>query len=128
MAAAGSKMLRLVARFADGWNWWSVEHDGAEEALRPIIDELELACGEVGRDSATLERSLDVYTIDPLNLAGTEEPSGMGELISGSPARIAETLLGFGGIGFHEVRCDVYPKTIEGIEAMADIVELVHAG
>jgi hypothetical protein len=37
-------------------------------------------------------------------------------------------LLGFGGLGFAEVRCDVYPKTLEGVEAMADVVDRVHTG
>ncbi len=128
IAAGGPKMLRLVARYADEWNWWTAEYQNAIGTLRPVVEELERACEELGRDPATLERSLDVYTVDPLNLAAADEPTSIGEPISGTSAEIAETLLGFGELGFDEVRCDVYPKTSEGIEAMADVVEQVHTG
>ncbi len=122
IAASGSKMLRLVARYADCWNWWASDHRGAMETLRPIIEELERACAELGRDPATLRRSLDLYAVDPLNRVDNES------VLSGTAAEISETLLGFAALGFDEIRCDVYPTTVEGIEAMKEIVELVHAG
>jgi hypothetical protein len=93
------------------------------ETLRPIIEELERACGEVGRDPATLQRSLDLYTVDPLNQVGNDESA-----LTGTAEEIGGTLLGFTALGFGEVRCDVYPKTVEGIEAMKEVVDLVHAG
>ena len=121
-------MLRLVARYADGWNWWIAQHDTAREALQPVIDELDRACNEAGRDPASLRRTLDVYTIDPLNLAAEEQPNTIGKPISGTSDEIAETLLDIAALGFQEIRCDVYPKTERGIEAMAPIVDRVHAG
>jgi alkanesulfonate monooxygenase SsuD/methylene tetrahydromethanopterin reductase-like flavin-dependent oxidoreductase (luciferase family) len=138
IAAKGSKMLRLVAQYADCWNWWTTDHRSAMETLRPIIEELERACGEVGRDPATLRRSLDLYTVAPLNQVGddesaltgtTEEIDGMlPSVLTGTAEEIGGTLLGFTALGFDEIRCDVYPKTVEGIEAMKEIVDLVHAG
>lgn len=121
IAGGAPKMLRLVARYADGWNWWTGDHGSAAATLGPIVDELEIACQEVGRDPASLFRTLDVYSVDAMNV------SGSAEVISGPPEHIAETLLSFGDLGFDEVRCDVYPKTIEAIEAMAKVVQLVHA-
>jgi alkanesulfonate monooxygenase SsuD/methylene tetrahydromethanopterin reductase-like flavin-dependent oxidoreductase (luciferase family) len=47
------KMLRLIARYAD---WWNVSSIGLE-GYRPMLAELERACGEVGRDPATVRRS-----------------------------------------------------------------------
>lgn len=126
IAAAGPKMLRLVARYADEWNWWTADGDDTE-ALSPIVEELVVACAESERDPATLRRSLDVYSVDPLGHASAKHPDA-GGLVSGSTAEISEVLLGFGELGFDEVRCDVYPKTLEGVEAMAEIVERVHAG
>ncbi len=84
---------------------------------------MERACGEVGRDPATLQRSLDLYTVAPLNQVGDDESelTGMAEEIGG-------TLLSFAALGFGEIRCDVYPKTVEGIDAMKEVVDLVHAG
>jgi len=127
VAAGGPRMLRLAARYGDGWNWWTVEHANAMEALRPLVNELEAACQEVGRDPATLTRSLDLYSVDPLNRA-TIGPIWGGEALGGTPDEIAEALLGFRELGFDEIRCDVFPKETEGIEAMADVVRLVHQG
>lgn len=125
IAGKGPKMLRLTARCADGWNWWSVGRPELEP-LRPIVQELEQACDEVGRDPATLARSLDVYSIDPL---GTYVGS---DGIGGSADEVATALLRFGELGFTEVRLNVFPVQDLGqlprtIEALAPVVEQLHA-
>jgi alkanesulfonate monooxygenase SsuD/methylene tetrahydromethanopterin reductase-like flavin-dependent oxidoreductase (luciferase family) len=117
-------MLRLVARYADCWNWWISDHRSAIDTLRPIIEELERACGEVGRDPATLQRSLDLYSVDSLGKTDGRLPS----LVTGTAEEISETLLGFAALGFGEVRCLLFSQTVEGIEAMKEVVDLVHAG
>lgn len=127
IAGKGPKMLRLTARFADGWNWWCIGRPDLE-ALRLLVAELERACEEVGRDPATLRRTLDVYSVDPLGtFSGSEEP------IAGSPVEIGGALLRFGELGFDEVRCNVFPvDSLEAlptaIEALGGAVERVHAG
>jgi alkanesulfonate monooxygenase SsuD/methylene tetrahydromethanopterin reductase-like flavin-dependent oxidoreductase (luciferase family) len=127
IAGKGPKMLRLTARYADGWNWWSV---GAPDldVLRPIVADLERACDEVGRDSPTLRRTLDFYSVDPLGtFSGPEEATG------GTPTKIAEAILRFEPLGFDEVRVNVYPTdSVEtlpaAIEALQPVVDRVHAG
>lgn len=134
IAAKGHKMLRLVARYADCWNWWIYDYSTAIEDLRPIIRDLEQACDEVGREPETLDRCLDFYTIAPPSGDGEVAITGLAEevdgvipsALSGTAEEIASTLLGFRSLGFSEIRCDVHPKTIEGIEAMQKIVDLVH--
>lgn len=126
IAGKGPKMLRLTAQYADGWNWWSV---GAPdlEPLRPIVDELERACEEVGRDPRTLRRTLDVYSLDPLGaFSGDEVP------IAGDPDEMADALLRFGELGFDEVRVNVFPvrsfdELPRVIEALGGVVERLHA-
>lgn len=126
IAGKGPKMLRLTARYADGWNWWSVGVPDLDP-LRPIVEELDRACAEVGRDPATLRRTLDVYSLDPLGtFAGSEEP------IRGTPDQVAATLLRFGELGFDEVRVNLFPTATldelpRAVEALAPVVELVHA-
>jgi len=126
VAAAGPRMLRLAAQYADAWNWWS--STGSDlTPLRPIVAELERACADVGRDPLTLPRTLDVYSFDPLGRYPEKEPIG------GSVEEMAETILGFRELGFHEVRCDLYhPREdvsvlAEAIPAMAEVVARVHA-
>ena len=125
IAAKGPKMLRLAARFADGWNWWTSAPD--VEPLRQVVDDLERACASVGRDPVTLARSLDVYSVDPLG--GSEEAAS----ITGSPQQIAEQLLAFAELGVTEIRVDVShppgdPAVLdEAIPAMTDVVAALHA-
>lgn len=126
IAGRGPKMLRLVARYADGWNWWASGEPDLDP-LRPIVDELERACEEVDRDPATLARSLDIYSLDPTGrFAGSEKP------IRGDADRLAEALLTFSELGFDEVRVNLFPldthdALLRAIEAMAPVVRRLHA-
>lgn len=65
IAASGEKMLGLVARYADDWNWWVWDEtlEASTERLRALIDLLTAACFDAGRDPESLTRSLDVYSI-----------------------------------------------------------------
>jgi alkanesulfonate monooxygenase SsuD/methylene tetrahydromethanopterin reductase-like flavin-dependent oxidoreductase (luciferase family) len=47
------RMLRLAAKYAD---WWDVSSTGPSK-YRPMVEEFERACDEVGRDPATVRRS-----------------------------------------------------------------------
>jgi alkanesulfonate monooxygenase SsuD/methylene tetrahydromethanopterin reductase-like flavin-dependent oxidoreductase (luciferase family) len=127
IAASGPKMMRLTARYGDVWNWWCAD-PGDPGPLVPIIDRLEGACEAEGRDPASLGRTLDLYTVDPMGLASSDEPKVAGSPLGGSPEEISEVILGFQSLGFDEVRCDIYPKTAEAVEAMAPVVELVQSG
>ena len=130
IAAWGPKMMHLTARFADVWNGWvPVEQGPSVESFRPMVAELERACQEVGRDPATLRRSLDIQ-VDQLGLCDEGEKP-----IAGSSEEIAEAILAFQEIGVDEVRCYPYWPMPEMsgdrqkmIESMAKIVDLVHTG
>ena len=90
IAGGKPKMLRLAARFGDEWNWWA--HGKALiESVRPITEELDQACAEVGRDPATLRRSLDVYSVDPLGIGF--DPEAHMVQIGGPTGEIADALL-----------------------------------
>lgn len=126
IAAGGPRMLRLVAEYGDAWNWWGWGEtlDQIRERVGPIVDQLEGACQAVGRDPSTLDRTFDLFTVvpdgcDPLGL-DMENP------VSGSSQQIAEHLLELGSLGFTEVRCELWPKTIEAIESMTEVVQLLH--
>lgn len=127
IAAGGPKMLKLAARYADEWNWWGWDEtlDQIEARLRPIIATLEEACDEEGRDPSALVKTFDLYSVVP---EGLEAEHGLQNPVTGSNDEIAEFILALGGLGFEEVRCDLWPKTPEGIEAMQPIVELVRRG
>lgn len=126
IAAGGPKMLRLVAEYGDVWNWWSFG-ETVEELIRrvgPIVEQLEAASVEVSRDPSTIGRTFDLYTVVPEG--HDAEGLDMENPVVGSSAQIVEHLLELGALGFTEVRCDLWPQTIEAIESMTEVVQLLH--
>lgn len=133
IAAGGPRMLQLVARYADAWNWWGWDEtlEQINERLGPIIQTLEQACDAEGRDPSTVERTFDLYTVVPPGLSDegvTAESLDMKQPVTGTSEQIAEHILSLGELGFEEVRCDVFPKSTAAVEAMQPVVEIVHAG
>lgn len=133
IAAGGPKMLRLAARYADAWNWWGWDEtlEQLDERLGPIVERLEQACDAESRDRAGLERSFDLYTVVPEGFSptgGAAEDLDMAQPVAGTSEQIAEHILSIGGLGFDEVRCDVFPRTAAAVAAMQPVVEIVHAG
>jgi len=127
IAAGGAKMLTLVARYGDQWNWWGWDETFTEmeERVRPILRSLEAACEAEDRDPNSLVRTFDLYSV----LApGFDADHGMSHPVAGSPEEIAEYILGLGSMGLEEVRCDVWPKTVDALAAMEPVIELVTHG
>lgn len=126
IAAGGPRMLRLVARYGDAWNWWGWDEtiDEIIGRMSPLVAELERACVEVGRDSTEIERTFDLYSVVAPGFSA--DASAMSQPVSGSADEIAETLLSLRALGIDEVRCDLTDKTEAGIEAMAPVVEALH--
>lgn len=129
VAGKGPKMLRLTAELADGWNWWTVGGTDTSE-LEPIVRALDEACGAVGRDPASLERSLDVYSVVP---PGAPAPESVADgTLRGSADEVADALLGFGRLGFDEVRLDLvmdcpFRERADAVRGMREVVDRVHA-
>lgn len=131
IAGAGPKMLKLAARYGDAWNWWIAEEglDEAKARLASLMESVDQACVETGRDPATLERTLDLYTVIPGEYVEEAEKAGhsVDRRVTGSSDEIAEHLLALADLGFVEIRCDVWPRTAGAIEAMKPVVDALHA-
>ena len=103
IAAHGARGLRLIARYADGWNSLggqpypearygkSVTLEEAVATTKRRGDQLDAYCEEIGRDPATIRRSIAVYRPvppDPLSsldafdeYVGRYAEIGIGEII-----------------------------------------------
>jgi alkanesulfonate monooxygenase SsuD/methylene tetrahydromethanopterin reductase-like flavin-dependent oxidoreductase (luciferase family) len=127
IAAGSPKMLGLVARYGDEWNWWTWDEtlDQITHRMSPIVDELERACEAADRDPADLRRTLDVYSVVPPGF--TPDGSEMSQPVTGQAHEIADFILSLRELGFEEVRCDLTDKSPEAVEAMTEVVEMVHA-
>jgi len=133
IAAGGPKMLQLVARYGDAWNWWGWDETVQQVRARlgPIIERLEQACEAEERDPATLGRTFDLFTVVPEGFDGSAGSSDGGEMenpVTGTSEEIAAYILSLGKLGFEEVRCDVWPREPPAIEAMKPVVDMVHDG
>ena len=129
IAAGKPRAMRLVARYADEWNWWVAEADGTPK-LRELVAEMGRACDEEGRDPATLRRSLDVFSVAVPGVPAPD-PASRALHLAGPPDRIAEALLTYGALGFAEVRValqapEATPRT-EAIGWMGEVVSRLHA-
>ena len=128
IAGGKPKMLRLAARFADEWNWWTSESAGATH-LQALGEDVDRACEEVDRDPATLRRSVDLFSVATPGTPAASSPEAL--QLGGSPDQMADSILAYGALGFDEVRCDlkVSPDASrpEAIAWMADVVARVHA-
>lgn len=124
------KTMRLAARYADQWGGYVFDGPTTVDSHRPLIDELERACQEVGRDPDTLRRSIDT-TVDPHGRFAKLRPEAKHGPITGTSEEIAEAILAFKDLGIEEFRCETAGRLSDGaetIETMAEIVDLVHAG
>lgn len=125
IAAGGPRMLQLVARYADAWNWWTWDEtiDEALGRLTPLMNQLDGACEAIGRDPSSLQRTLDLYSVTPPGLTPNTD---MSQPLQGNPEQIVEALRRLHASGFDEVRCDLTDKTTAGVEAMAPVVQALH--
>lgn len=123
IAAGGPKMLRLAAQYGDAWNWWSWDEsiDDLTERLTPIVDRLDSACVDIGRDPHTLARTLDFYAVVPpgFRYSGTDFENPIRDDIGALIDRLAD-------LRFGEVRFDLTDKTTQAVEAMRPVVDLAH--
>ncbi|MCB0969725.1 MAG: LLM class flavin-dependent oxidoreductase, partial [Ilumatobacter sp.] len=90
VAASGPRAMAVTARLGDGWNGW-IPTDPESSHLGDLLERLDAACADHGRDPATLTRTVDVV-IDPLDLAGAR-------------TRSIEVLAMVAEQGIDEVRC-----------------------
>jgi probable F420-dependent oxidoreductase len=113
------RMMRLTARYADGWNVWFKEIDNTVANLIELMKKLDGACVEVGRDPSTLERSAAVKV-----KVGEHAPSTMStEPIEGSPEEIATALRAYADAGASQIQIWPEPCTVAGVEKFGRVLE-----
>ncbi len=128
-----TKTLRTVARRADAWN-----NSGSFEEIRDAVETLERHCADVGRDPATIDRTVSFHIIvrDTAEAARvrTEElithngvsAERFGTYLAGPPADIANELRPYIELGFRTfiVRMPA-PYDRETIERMPEVGALL---
>lgn len=116
------KMTRLIAEHADIWNVWAQHTGNRATGVKPLLDQLDAACEEVGRDPATLERTVAVMVDFPGSYGrpGQAVPS-----LTGTPEELVAEMLAYAELGISTVQIYPDPCTVEGIEALVPMLELL---
>ena len=121
IGGVGPRGQRLAALYADIWSAYAENASNMSE-FGPRIGSLEAACAEVGRDPSTIGRSAGI-SVRPLQA----EPDPEGKRIAGSAEQIADQVRTFIDGGYTQVELWPFPVTVEAVEALAPVVELLRA-
>ncbi len=122
--AHSPRMLRLTAEYADIWNAILTFGRSHPDMVPPMREAVDAACRKAGRDPATLERSVSVLV----------DCSGFGWYpdwltpLTGSAEELAESFREFAREGISHLQVALYPTTIESIEQLAPVLDLLDRG
>jgi probable F420-dependent oxidoreductase len=118
------RMMRLTAKYADGWNVWFKEIDNKVDNLVELMKKLDEACFDVGRDPSTLERSAAVKVEVSEHVRSTMST----EPIKGSPEEIAAALRAYADVGLSHIQVWPEPCTVQGVQECGKILEALDRG
>jgi probable F420-dependent oxidoreductase len=110
------RLLRLTAELADHWNGGLEPFDETLAAMT-TLDE---ACVLVGRDPASLRRSVEVL-VRTLPASPGEDPEPFE--LSGSATAIAAAMRRYADIGIDELQVQLRPNSQAAIEAFSSVID-----
>lgn len=122
----GPRMLRLTAKYADLWNAYIVWGRSWPDAVPPLRAAVDAACEALGRDPATLARTISPLVSLPAAGAGPVQPEE--EPLIGSPEELAEAFHSFAQEGITHIQLLLNPNTEAGLEALAPTPEVLDRG
>jgi alkanesulfonate monooxygenase SsuD/methylene tetrahydromethanopterin reductase-like flavin-dependent oxidoreductase (luciferase family) len=132
IGAKGPRMMALAARYADVWDSDLAPDSTDPASLRSAVAAIEAACREAGRDPASLRRATWIHLDMPGHsqpedhpLAATRSSWGPAQ---GTPEELADLFRGFAAEGFSRVSVWLDPCTVEGVEALAEVLEVLDRG
>lgn len=117
--ARGERMLRIIARYADAYNAiWPINLAQVTEQRERMI----AACKEVGRDPATLERTVGTF----VHLPDNGRPAADDRAICGTNEEIAAQLPAFAAVGVRHLIVDIRPDiSMQTIEQFGCVLALM---
>jgi probable F420-dependent oxidoreductase len=129
IGTTGQRMLRLTAQYADMWNVYFSRTNNRAANMPELCELVDDACRDVGRDPATLERTVTVYADFTGRVEGQSSvnPTGVPSLV-GSPDEMAAELRTYIDQGVTHLQVYLEPNTLEGVERFQPILEAVRRG
>ena len=120
VGASGPRLLRLAAELADEWNGGLRTLDEA----RGLLDAVDAACAEVGRDPHALRRSAEIL-VRPVVRVGDPPPEE--RELRGSPAELGSVVRAFGACGFDHLQVQLRPNRLDSVTAFGAVIRELRA-
>ena len=124
----GPRMLRITMPHVDAWNTWYADTDNTPAGVAPLRAIVDAACRDVGRDPATVRRTVAVHVRLPGGRGRTMGDTSTTDRIvplEGSPEQMAEELRGYAAAGVDEVQAVLDPIDRPSIERFAAVLPLL---
>jgi alkanesulfonate monooxygenase SsuD/methylene tetrahydromethanopterin reductase-like flavin-dependent oxidoreductase (luciferase family) len=125
IGTTGERMLKLTAKYADSWNVYFDKTENSVDGFRALQTVVDDVCRSEGRDPESLERTVSVLIglDDQAEIRGVSVP-----LLTGSADKLATELRAYAEAGADHIQIRVEPNTLESLEAIAPVLEMVKAG
>jgi alkanesulfonate monooxygenase SsuD/methylene tetrahydromethanopterin reductase-like flavin-dependent oxidoreductase (luciferase family) len=117
-------MLRITMPHADAWNTWFADTGNTPSGVGPLRDIVDEACRDVGRDPASVERTVAVQ----VRLTGGQGRFSGGysaqsfEPLAGSPEEIADGLAAYTREGVSHLQLVLDPITRRSVEELGPVL------
>ncbi len=127
VGSQGPRMLRITMPHVDAWNAWHAWYGNRVDGLPRVLDKVDAACHEVGRDASEVTRTTTVLVqLD----GGSGRASGNADSrdvapLRGSPESIAAGLRAYARLGIRHLQLVLDPITARSIESLAPVLELL---
>jgi alkanesulfonate monooxygenase SsuD/methylene tetrahydromethanopterin reductase-like flavin-dependent oxidoreductase (luciferase family) len=120
LGSTGERMLRIGLPHVTAWNAWFHHFDNSVAGYLPLRGRVDAACREVGRDPASLDRTVALFVAFPGALGRSEGDRTAPQVapIDGDAAVLAPTLRAFADEGVRHVQLVLDPITVESITAL----------
>ncbi len=123
VGSIGPRMLRITMPHVDAWNAWYAYFGNTPEGYRAVRDLVDAACLDVGRDPATVARTVAVLVVLGEGRTARDFDRVAAPPLRGSPAEIAAGLRAYAAEGVAEVQLVIDPITPAGIERLVPVLE-----
>ncbi len=128
IGSMGERMLRITLPYVELWNAWFDWFENDPSKLPPLLARIDAACEAVGRDPATLGRTVAVLV---RCAGGRGRRRGGGDVVApltGEPEAIADGLRAYADHGVSHLQLVLDPITREAIQELAPVLDLLDRG
>ena len=126
IGSTGPRTLAIAAPHMDWWNEWWSHFDNSPAGLPPLLERVDAALQDAGRDPSEIVKSVAVMVQMPGGEGRLQGNAASVAPISGTAAEITERLMEF-AVSIDHLQLVVDPIDEASIEALAPVIEAVHS-